>query len=398
MMPRTRHIAAMLAALILLALASACSKQEVGNGRYGDGRIRWKMNGPDGFNTRSLIEDRGTLETACTPIDDGGKGAGIGIWADYEIDIDNVTYRVNDVFKGTELIYDPDSTDPQTQWDYKGDPAYWTPGGKYRFRAYYPKDGINIHEESTASLFMVEYNTTTTQSDLLLAYKSFDTTSDKMEEPVELTFSHAMSALRFIFKFYDGEDNVFLSEDSLTSCWLEPAQDNALAATAIMAYGNGKDDDEGLVQWILNYYPSEGDPIYYWEYPEGIPFSNVKTDESTIQTTRAIAYSLSSGSGDNFTDNEGWLVIIPQESSGKLNLCFTTKVGKDVVFRVPIPAVTGTSYDRYAAGEDPLVDGGTDFIPGWRYTYSVAITKTDANIVLSLSPWNRIDSSFDITL
>ena len=112
-----------------------------------------------------------------------------------------------------------------------------------------------------------------------------------------------------------------------------------------------------------------------------------------------VAYSVAGHSDDKgleFTKQDGWLVIIPQVSRGKLKLCFTTKTGGDAVFSVSVPKVTGTSLELYEKGKDARLPSGTDFVPGWRYTYTISISKTDASMNLSISQWNRLDSSFDI--
>lgn len=388
--------------------------------------IRWSMESVASYPTKSLIEGVDYLQRACTPKEtvyktnegDGsvvmGLGQTLGIWADYTINIDGVKQEVSNVFSETSLIYNPESNDAveSTRWEYLSNPAYWVLGGEYAFRAYYPKNELNISEKlSNAKTLVVEMNTATHQRDVLLAHKRIDTSKDgfKITDPVVLNFRHAMSAMMFKFKFYDGNDGVFYSNDAITSCWLEADEDESFAITGFMIYGNGTDYDEGPIQWRNQYYPQKSIKFYRWTCSQGVPFGNTKPsgdeawDASKHQTV-ATAYTVKgTGTNDNgvvFLNQDGWIVTIPQKSNGKLKLCFTTKAGGNAVFSVLIPAKTGTSLEKYNADpytlENQKDPDGTDWIPGYRYTYTVSLSKTEADVNLSIAPWNRLDSSYNI--
>lgn len=380
-----------------------------------DALIHWGVESVAGYPTRSLVDNKEYLEKACTPegtvYDEktGEKGLGqtLGIWADYSIDIDGVKHEVSNVFSATSLIYNPTSNVGDTKWEYATDPAYWVLGGEYVFRAYYPKKELNVSTKlSNAKSLVIEMNTATTQRDMLLAHNKIDTKADDfvISAPVNMKFRHAMSAMMFKFKFYDGDDGVFYSEDGITSCWLEAEEDDSFAITGFMIYGNGTDYDEGLVQWRNQYYPAKGIAFYRWGCSQGVPFSNKILPDGTLEQTVATAYTVvGTGTGDNgvvFLNHDGWIVTIPQKSNGKLVLCFKTKTGGNAVFRVNIPARTGTSLEKYNAHPDDLDlqkdENGTDWIPGYRYTYTISISKTDASVNLSIAPWRRMDSSFNI--
>ena len=390
-------------AVAVTAAALSCRKAPSPEPEPSDMKVRWGVEAVEGYGTRSLAGSLTDLQNFCTPAEQGGKGRKIGIWADYNITIDGRDYTVNDVFSGTQLYYNPSSSAPDTKWEYSGD-AYWVPGGKYIFRAYYPAgENVDIHENSTAKVFILEYNTLKTQRDLLLAYNSYDTLTDSdyfgndqdMSKPVKFTFRHAMAALKFIFKFYEDADpdKSFYSTDYLTSCWLEATEDAAFSIIGHVTYGDSSaDEKEEYVKWFESYAPAKGSPIYKWENPEGIIFQSIKD----VAKTSATAYSAagSTGIGNAFTEHDGWLLVIPQ-TSHNLNLCFTTKSGGDAVFSLAIPSVTGTSVLENGTGTASAT--GTEFAPGWRYTYTISITKTDAQLSLGISDWNRLDSSFDIS-
>lgn len=396
------------------------------------GAVRWSVESVAGYPTRSLVENRDYLELACTPenqvyynggsVYDGKNGLGqtIGIWADYSIEIDGVRHEVTDVFSETKLIYNPQiecNDTGTTHWEYVGDPAYWVLGGEYVFRAYYPKSELNINTRlSNAKTLVIEMNTTQAQCDMLLAYNSVDTKKEgfSITEPVRMTFRHAMSALRFLFKFYDGSDGVYYSQDAIKSCWLEVDENESFAVTGYMIYGNGEDYSEGSIQWKSQYSPAKGERFYNWNSPlsDGTKFENRSPSDGAFDPQRdqtvATGYTTSTEAGADFiggkyTKHDGWLVVIPQKNKGKLKLCFKTRHGGDVVFSVALPSRTGTCQEMYDRNPYDLTrhrsdddSKNVDYIPGWRYTYTVAVSKTDADVSLEVAPWKRLDSSYEI--
>ncbi len=434
-----RHIFHISGILLLLLHLCSCAKVRPDTSTDRGNAVRWNMSAVSGYATRALVDSVDLMERACTPKDviytwrDGkttsyGLGESIGIWADYTTEIDGETQTAGNVFAGIQLFYNPNSTDTGSRWEYLAEPAYWVLGGKYVFRAYYPRGSLNINRSlSSAKSLVIEINTAQTQRDVLLSYNSYDTVSGidayghekSITEPVDLNFRHAMSAIRFIFKFYDGDDGVLYTDDRLTACWMASDEDGAMAITGYMIYGDGTDDSkEGFVQWRKQYSPAAGVRFYDWQYPKGVEFSNTenagggdfdRTTDQTVATAYCDSLNADGSSilhGKEFTRHNGWLMLIPQESTGKVRLRFQTERGGDAVFSVLIPALTGTSRAKYessaydpdkpTAWKDALDPAGTDFVPGWRYTYTISISKTDAAINLGIAPWNRLDSSFDI--
>ena len=124
-------------------------------------------------------------------------------------------------------------------------------------------------------------------------------------------------------------------------------------------------------------YAASGTPFYQWENGEGLL---ITTDNmATVYTT------------GSYADNNGWLLIIPQESDGTVNLCFQTKSGGDVVHRVRLPLKTGVDKSGDTA------ENGTWFAPARRYAYSLLITPTAVDVTLGIAGWNELESSYDIT-
>lgn len=350
--------------------------------------IRWRMQPVNGMQqSRALVEADGTktaeefLQEACT----SDKYERIVIWGDYANVISGQLITQEGFFAAANLAYygigaDEDSP---TGWDYDGEDRYWTLGGKYKFRAYYPKNGVNIVSSSNATTFVFEWNSIQSQTDLLVAYKEIDTRNWKLSDPVPLDMRHALAALKFNFCFVDG----YYTEDRLTGCWLENSEEDDFSCVGILAYG-GKDVNPEAMTWTEAYAYEPGVEMYKWTYDTGVPLKSepgVDTDEAATDDdiiTIATAYTGGATTGDKYSANDGWLLVIPQELSGNLCLCFTTaKGGSGNVYRAKIPANTGS-------------DGS--YKPGYKYNYTVQISKTNLILTLSIAAWNKLDSSYDI--
>lgn len=359
--------------LVSILLLVGCSKQNEEEVHNTLSCIKWRVDGVNQHDTRSLIEDQSTLEYACSP--SGGKES-IGLWGDYDAVVNGVTQTTVGFFKATELVYygmGPFEDSP-TGWDYNGEDRYWTWGGNYRFRAYFPQKGVNVVSSSNATTFVFEWNSMLKQLDLMVAYREINTRIWDLDKPVPLTFNHALSALKFNFQFTDG----YVAEDKLTGLWLENTAEDDFASIGIMAYGATEEtDDPEAMTWTKAYANEPGSEIYKWTYAEGIPFFRTADNVSTMAT----AYTTGFNDGGEYIDNDGWLLIIPQESSGNVNLCFTTEKSGSHVYRTTLPANTGTD---------------NTFKPGYKYDYTVTIGETDLRLDLSIAEWNRLESSYDI--
>ena len=316
--------------------------------------------------TKAIIDEMVDLEFECTPISTSPfeLKESIGIWADYEYL--GVTY--NNLLSNVELAFYDKTGGNSDGWNYNygKDEEYWQMGGVYYFRAYYPQQAIRnaIISTSSAETFIINYNTEVLQEDMMVGYESVDTkTAQDLSAPVEMHLKHSMAALKFRFQFQYTEDAKYDKGDYY------PEQ----------------------INWAESYQPSV--EFFKWSYPAGIEFKNINDGDTEgfdpeDEVTIATAYSTGSG---KFAQNEGWILIIPQKSDGTVELCFTTeKGGPDNVYSVKLPTKTGTGN----SGPDTY---GENWIAGYRYTYTVSITKTDLKLYLGLSDWNQLDSSFSIT-
>lgn len=386
---------------ILSVAAWSCSNPDTGGASMpeaGTVPISWKVESVDSPSSRSLVgpefDDEGnpytdrdwiTLEQACAPTGNGGEGQAIGIWADYTYTDSQGNEKTNrNIFAGTRLIYaEKANGNPWSDWNYEGNDLYWFKGGQYKFRAYYPEQiGDNVISSATASTFVIEYPTHDMQEDLLLAYNYVNTTDPQVDlnQPVALRFSHGLAAVRFLVKA------TYSNTDYLTSCWLQNADSRDFATSGILAYGS--ETDEESISWINGYNPPVTERIYYWKN-SGVEFS---TDPTAGTSTTAMAYTRTGTSeGELFAQNNGWVLILPQQSSGNLQFCFTTQSGEEGVYRVSIPKVT----ERIKASDGSVVES-TEYLPGKRYTYTISITETNLILDLTVADWNERESSHSI--
>lgn len=360
-------------------------------------------------STKSMIEDINDLKDACTPasLNPFEKKESIGIWADYEY----LGSYEKDLLSNVELAYYEKANGNSEGWNYNHgtDEEYWQIGGIYYFRAYYPQQAIRdaIISTSSAQTFIVDYNTQILQEDMMVGYQTIDTkTEPNLNDPVEMQMKHTMAAIRFNIQLKYTEDDRYYDSDALTACWLRNTAEDGFTTAGMMVYGTTDGEgnyDATNIDWAESYQPynpslAGGLKFYEWKAQSPLEFKNENDgDEDAFdpedEVNPATAYSTTAqtDAGNRFKDNDGWLLVIPQKSDGTVEFCFTTENGgANNVYRIKIPTITGTD-------ESGPKDDGTNWIPGYRYTYTISITKTDLELYLALSDWNQLDSSFSIT-
>ena len=397
--------------LTVLATTVSCRRNPV-EGDTPEARMRFSVTGVKQLQGKSIIEDISGLKAACTPTISGSTityKESVGIWAD----MDYLGVTKENLLPNVQLAYYSKDSGNDEGWNYNfgKDEEYWNMGAVYRFRAYYPQQALaalgndGIMENSSAKTFMVNYNTLQMQEDLLVDYIEVDTKIwPDLSKPLEVELKHAMSALRFKIQFKYNSEDQYYDSDYLTSCWFTNTDNDGFKTIGIMAYGvtEGGIYNADKIVWYPQYATPKGDKFYRWEN-DGLHFWNEQTGSSAqykpdSECHPAIAYSVAPGAGQagkNFSGSNGWLMIIPQESNGDVQFCFTTRTGgSDNVYSVPLPEITGTS--NAAKGPDP---NGREWIPGYRYTYTISITKSDLEVLkVDIAPCNKYDSSNDIVM
>ena len=346
---KARYITVQGTLLLLLAL-TACTGDEVPASEFlpdeGAMPICWNVIPEGRQDGRALIEDNADLKAACTP---GSGDMAIGIWSAFRFrgdSVKNVLGKSEDV----ALVYRPSSYD----WTY-GDPAYWNRNSIYYFNAYFPKEGglTSIANDSTS--LKGAYDTTTTQTDLMVTRVKVDTyDANNRYLPVILPMKHALATLKFIFLVDGGTDTNVLKSFSL---------DNTLKTAGTLNYNT---DVLSVANWTVGTASGNG-RTYEWADNNGIPFT---------QTTGAVPFSTGNGI---YQTNDGHVFIIPQqcESAPTFNCTIDTD------------AFDNISYDNISLGT-------TQFEPGKNYIYTIKVRENALILTLSIKDWNELDTSYNI--
>ncbi|MBQ8335914.1 MAG: fimbrillin family protein [Bacteroidaceae bacterium] len=309
--------------------------------------------------TRALTNSN-VLQSSCTPVADGSNES-IGIWGDYTLNSNGKDETFQE-FIATELTY---ITGSFNSWEYSGEPRYWTYQAVYDFRACYPQKLMtSLMTQMDATMFQGgPINTLELQEDILLAATQVNTRTANLSEPVRLDMRHAFAAIKFKVKAIDGFTPA--TDEGLTSCWLQNKNNNTNLFSP-----SGYLVHSGNTQPDITWYPYESTtaPMYLWRH-EGVDFIY----ENTLYTPNAGL------EGEQYTHNDGWLLVVPQKvNEGTLSFCYTLKNAGGQVFSVDIPAIT---YEE-----------------GKKYTYMLEIKGSEAELKVTIAPWNHIESSYDITI
>ncbi|MBR5297661.1 MAG: fimbrillin family protein, partial [Parabacteroides sp.] len=272
-------------------------------------------------------------------------------------------------FDAVPLTYVAKDNSNPTHWNYPGEDKFWKLGATYTFRACFPQKLMTslMIEMNAVMIQGGPVTTTTMQEDLMVASAYVNTVSDDLSRPITLKLRHLMSAIRFQVQADEGYTPA--TGEGISSCWLVNKRDDdtGFSTSGYLVY-NGVDTWESIV-W--HKYASSSDKMYYWEHNPGVTFSNTPTslyvDDLDLTTE-----------GDEFSQQDGWVLIVPQENDGSLCLCYTLNNAPDMVFEKNIPAIT------YEAGK--------------KYNYILTISGTEVTLTLKMADWNQLDSSYDIIL
>ena len=323
---------------------SACGQSEETPAAASDMPIRWEVTSVEGMqNTRTLIgrdQDEKSLEAACA-------NEAIAVWGNFDFKDTDADENAS-VFSNIPLTYN------NNLWGYTGGERYWANNATYKFRACYPKNALGNQVTATdASSLTIAYDTETLQEDLLVGYQEVD--ADENEgEAVSLQMNHALAAIRFQFQVL-GDVTMKLQSFTLSN----ETEGSGLSTSGTLTYAT---EEVEIGHWATDD-PISGD-FYAWEYPvsgddDGSPFGQTKAtayqpDENTL-----------------YTDNKGYVLIIPQAYDGKTNL---KMVIDDEEHEVALPATT--------------------FLPGNRYTYLIQV-KGGEPVLLKcvVDPWELMETT-----
>lgn len=309
--------------------------------------------------TRALVNTYAQLRNLCTQDEDGSEK--IGLYGSYTLDNRTVAIFENaDLWWWAKENGNPfnDVLGNRSLWNYEGESRHWQDGADYSFRAYFPKSKVVLQPGSDVNNFLVVYDTQVSQYDLMVASRSLKAGA---ENPVQLLFQHTLAAVMIDFQFSTGGVS-----DKLTACWFENAQSNGLYTSSTLNYGTS-------INWPNSTSIPVGTRMYYWE-----PTIPMHIDSGSA--VAAYSTNASPGNGMVYSNNEGWLLMIPQEIKGteSLKFCFKTTTGGEEVYRVGIPE--------------------TELKAGYRYTFHIKISSTDIELKLTIKEWNELKSSYEIDL
>lgn len=359
--------------LILQASMLALTSCEGDNFKHDSSNyISWNVVANGMQNGRALVEDIKSLETACS------NGNSIGIKSSYvDKDGEFMENVLGNARGDVSLIYQPGTTwDNHNGWTYGEIAAMWCNGAKYTFNAYYPKTAVGEITQSATSPFVIKYNTKLHQEDLMMAYTYVEPKDHG--KLVTLNMLHVLSALKFNFCFMNADGSTFDDSDALTAFWLE----NTVGGNGLYSIGQlefGSIDDYGFIdgeniKWTSIGRPGPAIAMYAWEDANGVEFPSKDRAE-------AAAYSTNYDGKQMFTDNDAFILVIPQVNDGTIDMCFKLKSTGEQVHRVKLPN-----------------DKAHTFEPGIRYTYNIRFGQTSVDVDLRVAEWNKINSSHDLPL
>lgn len=329
--------------------------------------ISWEVFPEKTVDSKALVNNDALLQ-ACTPDATGKSKESIGLWGSYTVELYGTTTTYT-VFDATSLTYadkEEDTTNPHNDWNYPGENKFWEPGVKYAFRTCYPQALMtSLMDEMEPTVFQGTINTLKLQEDILVAATQVNTGTTNLAEPVKLDLKHIFAAIEFKVKAAVGFEPA--QGEGVTSCWLQN-KDNA----ANLFSPAGQLVHSGNLTPQIKWYPSESSkaPMYVWKH------SGLSFDEENEKTL----YTANNGlEGEIYTHNDGWLLVVPQTvKEGTLQFCYTLAHVSNQTFSASIPAVT------YEYGK--------------KYTYVLTISGSEADVTMTISPWNILESNYDINL
>ena len=354
-----------LGAILLLPMLTACTENHVPDvepmPEKQEKRIRWNVQSEGMADGRALIDKEEALQQACTPASDDGEGKAIGIWSAhvFEEEGNTTTEHVLGFPSDVSLTYRPRTTwDHWRGWTYGEEAASWKEGAVYYFNAYFPKEGGLTHIKNTKTAIQGNYDTETTQTDLLVTRAVVDTRADDFGgDPVALPMKHALAAIRFQFQTVD-EITMNLQSFALNN----GTEDGyGLSTAGALDYGT---DAVTIGNWTAAS-PIQGNH-YEWKHPDGgLPFSQSDEEKAT-----AYQFAENTTVGNSYLDNNGYVLIIPQAYTGGTEMHFTID---NIPYQVELPAM--------------------EFKPGIQYTFVLKVDTEAVSLECKAEPWDLVETT-----
>lgn len=255
----------------------------------------------------------------------------------------------------------------------------WEMSMDYRFRAYWPYTA-EINPSSNATRLAVEYKSTTEQYDLLVAHSTRSPRTEGIGT-VKMQFHHALSALRFEFKYKDEPQTKGLT-DYVTEFYIK-----GIYTVGTLMYGYfGLDSIEDLTRadGSVPTVQNETDPYEKIDW-----YKNSNTFDSTSElfywTGERRFHAAGNATDTNETatvfDGDKLVFIVPQtlsEGSRKTYANFKLRGAGDALHTVALPT--------------------EELLPGKIYTFTLVISSSYITIDVAIKDWDTIQSNVDINL
>lgn len=314
----------------LLAVLSGCDRVEV------------PAEGYIGLGGTAQSASEVTKATGATLVDTDVElqGSSFGIFGFRSADNVNFSTQVFVSDAAEEVSYSGG------EWTYEPKQK-WIRSNWYRFRAFWPLEA-RVSPGSDANLMVIDHSTITDLYDLQIAYAERYPLAEGTDR-VNMSFRHALSAVRFTIKFPDEVND----SDIITEFYLK-----GLTPTGTLVCGlDGTNADPDDFRWISN------------------------TFDNSSKIMRWTGSKEFGKAGTTIYDNNGAVFMIPQEvssSKGNTTLNFFTSGGGAALHSAVIPNET------WEAGKV--------------YIYTIVIHESDIRLEVDIKDWSMLDSNFDINL
>ncbi len=264
----------------------------------------------------------------------------------------------------------------------------------------------------------------------------------QLDDFIPLHFEHTLAAVKFQFMF-ESEDN-----DELVECWLQNHPGNGLHTVGTLVFGVGSREEEKKdmtfadekarleyehkekddFSWTSYFTAFDDMKMYNWRiepditdaygnpaWSEGRGLSIEKFNKDTENyTVPYVSVYPDTGNpidlGEKteiFAGHGGWIMMIPQTSPGNVEFCYRLRKSYDEHTVLHIPAFTGTDKDGNSYdfnGESGMTEeqkqaaraSYNHYLPGYLYTYTINIARSQSYINISIAPWDKIYSNTDI--
>ena len=267
------------------------------------------------------------------------------------------------VFSNRALTCDavPNPSTPTVQlsssWSYTP-VEYWKDDGDYYFCAVFPFDGNNSIDNTYA--LNVSYSAGN-NSDLMVARTYQDAAVS--QDPVNLTFKHATSAVRFLFGKSSASDS---DQYELTSFRLENFIASGEFSMATRVTGS---PTITAGNWSVS---SNYTNLFGWT-------ADTQADRKNI------THPTNSADPDGYT-SMGWYYMVPQTLSPDASVRFSVSYNGGT----PVETVLNI----YGA-TDQFNESGTSWIPNCVYNYFITLNQSGLDLTVRTVPWDEVTVTTD---